>query len=177
MNYTHLTETERYQIYALLKAGKTQKFIATFLKRNPATMSRELMRNKGGRGYRPKQAQRKSVERRAINARCIGSTTWDFVEKRLLEQWSPEQISAHSLISPESIYKRISADKKTGGSLWKNLRCQKKRKKRYGVIDRRGTLPSNRLFISERHQLLKSESGLVIGKWILLLVKITSKPL
>ena len=117
MNYTHLTETERYQIYALLKAGKTQKFIATFLKRNPATISRELMCNKGRRGYRPKQAQKKSVERRAINAHCINSTTWGFIKKRLLEQWSSEQISAHSLISPKSIYKRISADKKTGGSL------------------------------------------------------------
>ena len=163
MSYTHLTETERYQIYALLKAGKTQKYIATFLKRNPATISRELARNRGGRGYRPKQAQRKSTERRAINARCIDATTWDFVEKCLLEQWSPEQISAHSLISPESIYKWISADKKTGGSLWKNLRCQKKRKKRYGAIDRRGTMPSNRLFISDRPSVVEERKR--IGDW------------
>ncbi|WP_038290466.1 helix-turn-helix domain-containing protein, partial [Zooshikella ganghwensis] len=57
MNYNQLTEHERYQIYSLLKAGLNQKEIAKNLERNPSTISRELMRNKGLRGYRPKQAQ------------------------------------------------------------------------------------------------------------------------
>jgi IS30 family transposase len=57
MNYTHLTQIERYQIYALKEAGQTQT--AKVLKRSESTISRELLRNTGGRGYRPKQAHKK----------------------------------------------------------------------------------------------------------------------
>ena len=45
--YTQLTRDERYQIYALRKAGHSQKEIAEVLRRNPSTISRELGRNKG----------------------------------------------------------------------------------------------------------------------------------
>ncbi len=45
MNYTQLTEYERYQIEAFLKAGFTQKAIARELRRSPGTISRELGRN------------------------------------------------------------------------------------------------------------------------------------
>ncbi|MFZ6850214.1 transposase, partial [Undibacterium sp. RuRC25W] len=134
MNYTHLTQIERYQIYALRKAGQTQRQIASLLKRSESTISRELRRNTGGRGYRPKQAHKKSEERRAINARRIDEDVWEFAQERLLEQWSPEQISGHAAISPETVYQRVYADKRSGGALWKNLRCQKKRKKRYGKL-------------------------------------------
>ena len=43
--YTQLTRDERYQIYALRKAGHSQKEIAEVLRRNPSTISRELGRN------------------------------------------------------------------------------------------------------------------------------------
>ena len=39
--YTQLTRDERYQIYALRKAGHSQKEIAEVLRRNPSTISRE----------------------------------------------------------------------------------------------------------------------------------------
>ena len=163
MAYTHLTETERYQIYTLKKTGHTQKYIAEFLKRSAATISRELNRNRGGCGYRPQQAQRMSVERRAINARKIDPVIWGYVEKCLLQQWSPEQISGTASISTETIYKHIYANKKKNGSLWKNLRCQKKRKKKYGSIDRRGTTPTNRLSIEERPKIVEMRER--IGDW------------
>lgn len=56
MSYTHLTREERYQIYALKQAGHKQSEIAHVLERNASTISRELARNRGQRGYRPKQA-------------------------------------------------------------------------------------------------------------------------
>ncbi|MGC2457819.1 MAG: helix-turn-helix domain-containing protein, partial [Gallionellaceae bacterium] len=76
MNYTHLTREERYQIYALKKGGHKQSEIANVLERSASTISRELARNCGRRGYRPKQAHCKSVERRAVNARRIDEATW-----------------------------------------------------------------------------------------------------
>lgn len=65
MNYTHPTREERYQIYALKKAGHKQSEIAQVLERSPSTISRELARDCGQRGYRPKQAHVLSLERRA----------------------------------------------------------------------------------------------------------------
>ncbi|MDP5211424.1 helix-turn-helix domain-containing protein, partial [Microbulbifer sp. 2205BS26-8] len=52
MSYHQLTEEERYQIYVLLKAEHNQKEIAALLGRSPSTISRELKRNRGLRGYR-----------------------------------------------------------------------------------------------------------------------------
>lgn len=162
MNYTHLTREERYQIYALKKAGHKQCEIAHVLKRSKSTISRELGRNCGRRSYRPKQAHNMAVERRAMNARMIDDVTWRFAQERLLEQWSPAQISGHADISPETVYQRVYADKRAGGLLWKNLRCQKQRRKRYGKMDRRGTIP-NRLCIEDRPTIVETRSR--IGDW------------
>lgn len=162
MNYTHLTREERYQIYALKKAGHTQSEIAKELERSPSTISRELSRNRGGRGYRPKQAHRLACERHASNARQIDEATWRFAKARLREDWSPDQISNHADISHETVYQRVYADKRAGGSLWKHLRYQKQRRKRYGKRDLRGTIP-NRLSIEQRPAVVKKRSR--IGDW------------
>ncbi|KXS32040.1 MAG: integrase [Candidatus Gallionella acididurans] len=162
MNYTHLTREERYQIYALKKAGHKQSEIANVLERSESTISRELSRNCGRRGYRPRQAHSKSVERQSINARTIDDATWQFAQERLLEQWSPEQISGHAAISPETVYQRVYANKRAGGLLWKNLRCQKQLRKRYGKAERRGTIP-NRLSIDDRPAIVETRSR--IGDW------------
>ena len=56
MSYTQLTREQRYQIYALMKAGHDQTRIAEIVSCHKSTISRELARNRGQRGYRPKQA-------------------------------------------------------------------------------------------------------------------------
>ena len=162
MSYTHLTREERYQIYALKQAGHKQSEIARILERSASTIGRELARNRGQRGYRPKQAHGMAITRRAMNARTIDEAAWQFAQEKLLQQWSPEQISAHASISPETLYQRVYADKRAGGLLWKNLRCQKLRKKRYGKADRRGTIP-NRLSIEERPAIVETRRR--IGDW------------
>ena len=63
MNDTQLTREQRYQIYALLKAGHDQSETATLLGCHKSTISREMRRNRGQRGYRPKQAQELAVAR------------------------------------------------------------------------------------------------------------------
>lgn len=144
------------------KAGHTQSEIAKVLERSPSTISRELSRNRGGRGYRPKQAHRLACERHASNARQIDEATWRFAKARLREDWSPDQISNHADISHETVYQRVYADKRAGGSLWKHLRCQKQRRKRYGKRDLRGTIP-NRLSIEQRPAVVEKRSR--IGDW------------
>jgi len=76
--------------------------------------------------------QRLANARCALNARQIDDATWQFTKDRLREQCSPDQISNHAAISHETVYQRVYADKRAGGTLWCNLRCQKLRRKRYG---------------------------------------------
>jgi IS30 family transposase len=56
-SYKQLTNEQRYQISGLRKAGWTQTGIADEVGVNKSTISRELKRNTGQRGWRPKQAQ------------------------------------------------------------------------------------------------------------------------
>ena len=127
------------------------------MNRHPSTISRELRRNRGQRGYRPKQAQALSEARiRACsNGPRIPDETWAVVDVWLGELWSPEQITGRlderglPSVSHEAIYRRIYADKRNGGTLHRALRCQKARRKRYGGRERRGTIP-NQVSIEQR---------------------------
>ena len=79
------------------------------------------------------------------NGPRISAETWAFVEERLGELWSPEQIGGRlkacglPSASHEAIYQRIYADKRNGGTLHRALRCQKARRKRYGGGEHRGS--------------------------------------
>ena len=177
MNYTQLTQEERYQIYALKKAGHDQAEIAELLERDKSTISRELRRNRGLKGYRPQQAHNLALRRRYDKAQPrIGNQVWLLVEALIREEWSPEQIVGRVAmeqgvsISHEWIYQYIYADKHSGGDLYRYLRCQKVRRKRYGIYSRRGTIP-NQVSIDERPAIVDSkrrfgdwEGDTVIGK-------------
>ena len=167
--YTQLTREQRYRIYALKKAGHTQTQIANTLGVHKSTISRELGRNRGGKGYRPKQAHKRALERRRANSAIrVTQDTWELIERLLREDWSPEQISlwlkAKNLpsVSHEWIYQHIIRDKRRGGTLHRHLRCQKKRKKRYGAYERRGQMP-NRISIDERPAAVERRERL--GDW------------
>jgi IS30 family transposase len=166
--YTQLTQEQRYQIYALKKMGHQQTEIAKFVGVDKSTISRELKRNQGLRGYRPKQAHNFAMNRRKQRQCRIQPETWVLVEAKLRLEWSPEQISGWLLrhyqvqVSHEWIYQYILSDKQAGGDLYKHLRCQKKRRKRYGNRDRRGRLP-NRRSIEERPEIVDLRQR--IGDW------------
>ena len=92
--YTQLTQEQRYQIYILMKAGHTQTEIADLLHVHKSTISRELRRNRGLRGYRPQQAHRSCLQRRIQKALPrIAPSTWALIERLIREDWSPEQVS------------------------------------------------------------------------------------
>ncbi len=167
MSYTQLTQEQRYQIYALLKMKHNQTEIANVLGIHRSTISRELKRNQGKRGYRPNQAHQFALERRKKVRTRITTEIWVLVEEKLREDWSPEQITGRFkeesiAISHEHIYQYVYADKRAGGDLWKHLRCQKKRRERVGSYDRRGKIP-NRKSIEERPRLVDQRTRL--GDW------------
>ena len=79
--YTQLTQEERYQIYILKKAEYSQAEIAELLERDKSTISRELRRNQGLKGYRPRQAHNLALMRRYDKAQPrIGNQVWLQVE-------------------------------------------------------------------------------------------------
>jgi len=168
MSYTQLTQEQRYQIRALLKMGHQQIGIAECLGVHKSTISRELRRNKGLRGYRPNQAHQKAMSRRNHARNRIKAETWLLIEAKIRQEWSPEQISGWLKrrvgieISHEWIYQYVLANKHAGGKLYRHLRCQKKRRKRYGSYDRRGKLP-NRVSIEERPAIVDERQR--IGDW------------
>jgi len=100
--------------------------IANKLRRDKSTIYRELARNAGARGYRPKQAHEMAIER-FRNAKKAIKMTDDMIamiNAKILLDWSPEQISGRLLkdndisISHERIYQHILKDKKEGGKNW-----------------------------------------------------------
>ena len=171
MSYNQLTEHERYQIYALKKAKHTQAEIAALLDRHPATICREIRRNTGLRGYRPKQAQMLSDTRRcqAYKARKISDEAYGQIETLLRQELSPQQVASylkrHKGISlhHETIYQLIYADKANGGDLYTHLRIvSKPYRKRYGSYDRRGKI-KNRVSIDKRPAAVDKLSR--VGDW------------
>jgi transposase, IS30 family len=169
--YTQLTCEQRYHIYLLHKQGYSQTFIAKSMNRDKSTISRELSRNIGKRGYRHKQADRLACERHQkknkhikLNAKVI-----DYISEKLKLYWSPQQIvgrlelDENIKISTETAYRFVLKDKAVGGELYKYLRHQhKKYRKRYGKNDYRGKIP-NRIDIEERPSIVDTRSR--IGDW------------
>jgi IS30 family transposase len=165
MNYKHLSQIERYQIYSLMKAQHNITQIAQLLGRDKSTISRELRRNAGCRGYRAKQASELACKRAESSRNASKLAPWlkEQAGELLRLQWSPEQIAGKLPVSHESLYLHVYADKAHGGTLWKNLRCQKQMRKRYASgRDRRGQIP-NRRPLSERAAHIEGRKQ--VGHW------------
>lgn len=166
-HYRQLTREQRYQIEALLGLGMSQKAVAHHLGVHPSTISRELRRNRGPSGYQAGRADRFARERRssAAKANKRHPALIAFVEARLREEWSPDQIAGYihrvvgcRVISHEWIYRHVLRDQRAGGDLWRALRHRRKRyRKRYGAPDRRGQLPG-RVGIEQRPAVVEMRS-------------------
>ena len=125
--YRRLTQVDRIRIKDFLILGLSQTQIADKLKVHKSTISREIKRNSGLKGYRFKQAQRTAQERQAFrsNLRKWTSALEKKVKVLLKRKWSPEQISSRlklerkESISHQRIYEFIEEDRLFGGDLWK----------------------------------------------------------
>ena len=95
MTYHHLTQDERYQIHALRRQNISLARIAAELNRSASTISRELKRNVGPKGYTPVKAHTAARTRQTTrrNARQFTAAQWAQVQRYLRLQLSPEQVS------------------------------------------------------------------------------------
>jgi IS30 family transposase len=116
----HLTLEERDRIAQLRYQGADQKEIARALGRCPATISRELRRNRTGDEYYAAQAQREAQRRRQerpLVRKMEDAEINEAVRVGLAQDWAPEQIAGRMQqqdsdcrVSPQTIYTWIQQD-------------------------------------------------------------------
>ncbi len=94
MAYKHLNLEDRYYIELSLKNGMNHTDIALHLDRSQPTISREITRNSGLRGYRYQQAHRQANERHRNKAKAIKLTpeVKAKITQYIKNDWSPEQV-------------------------------------------------------------------------------------
>lgn len=172
MSYTRVTDLERSQIYVLRQAGKGVREIARLLLRTASTISREVFRNTGGKGYRPKQAQELAEERaRRPGPRRFTEEVRLDAEEKLRKGWTPEiicgraELEGRPHVCKETVYKHVYADAKAGGDLWENLpRAKRKRKRRCPRQEGRGrgVIPGRRGIETRPPEV---ELRITVGHW------------
>ena len=157
MRYHHLTSEQRYTIYVLLRQKKSRKEISQTIGISESTLSREIRRNSGQRGYHWKQAQVKAADRqrRLQNYRNLTLEIRNFIRTKMTEeQWSPAQIVGYlrrqgkASVCVETVYAYIRADRENGGSLWTHCRHALKHRKRQ--VSAPYAAVKNRTMIDER---------------------------
>lgn len=146
MGYRQLTQSQRYQIFAYLETGISQRQIAKTIGVHSSTISREIKRSGLASGYAPEQDQAACDQRQ--------HTVWKVTKRlpslircvtgQLMDEWSPQQIrgfmaNANGVyVSPQWIYALIWDDKKHGGILWKRLRLPRQRRYQRQLAKRAG---------------------------------------
>lgn len=168
--YTRLTEDERYQIYEGVTEKRSHRKIAALINKHHSTVSKEVKRNTGLRGYRPKQAQEIAQQRHKNKPRHIKLTAdvQRLLTDNIKHEWSPEQIQGRlrskglPMVCATTIYKFIQQDKASGGELHKHLRHRKPYKKRTGASETRGQI-IGRISIDERPAIVDEKTR--IGDW------------
>jgi len=172
MKYEHLSLEERHYIDIELKNKSSLSAIAKALKRSQGTISKEIQRNTGKRGYRHKQAHSLALERLSNKQEPTKMTiemkaTID--EMLIFHQWSPQQIAGRLKMEKnislhhETIYRYLISDKENGGVLYKHLRHSNKTyRKRSSTQGRYVGIP-NRIDIDERPEVINNRER--IGDW------------
>ena len=169
----HLTLEQRCQLAALHEVGLTQAAMAARIGVSQSAVCRELQRNGGEDLYCHEQAQEAATSRRSAASSVAHEMTpavLRLIEAKLRRQeWSPQQISSwlamtqQTCISHECIYQHIWADKRAGGTLFRQLRRTGKRyNKRGGKIAGRGIIPG-RIDIDQRPAIV--DERIRIGDW------------
>ena len=172
MAYKRITKEERILIHRWSKENKSINEIGRLLNRSPSSISREIIRNTGGKGYRPKQAHSKAQERAKRSGRRLFTVEMELhVVECLKRGWTPDIISNRArhegrpFVCKETIYQYIYEDAKNGGNLWEYLpRAKRKRRRRCPRQEGRGRgkIPNQRRIDTRPKEV---ESRKVVGHW------------
>ncbi len=173
MTYKHLSLEDRYYIEISLRNEASHREIAVSLTRSQSSISREISRNKGLRGYRHKQAQRMTDDRHQIKPKAVKLTDEIklTIDALIIQDWSPEQVCGRLkmenqvALHHETLYQYIVAEKASGGDLYKHLRHQNKTyRKRYGSSNNRSKNGIvDRVDIDERPDIANDRGR--VGDW------------
>ena len=172
MAYKRVTEEERWLIYRWQQEGAGVREVARRLGRAASSISREIVRNTGGRGYRPQQAHAQAqAQARRPGPRRFTETVRADAEARLKAGWTPEMIGQRARLEgrpwvcKETIYKHIYADAKAGGTLWQHLpRVKRQRRRRCPRQEGRGRgrIPNQRRIDTRPAEV---ETRQTVGHW------------
>ena len=138
MKYNQLTYPQRYTIECCLKKKMQKKDIAALIGVSPSTITREIQRNGNPRSYNARDAQCRCNQRiiRLQTPRVFTHSMKREVAALIRKHWSPEQIvgryrdKGQKIVSAQTIYNFIHADRHCGGNLWRCCRHQARKRKR-----------------------------------------------
>ena len=157
----HLTQMQRYYICLQIASGFTQASIAKRLVVSGSTVCREIKRNqRGANDYDSDYAHKKAQLKRAnakTKFKCITKRMEYYIRAKILDKWSPEQISGRMKIdlgrsvSHETIYEYVRIDKKHGGKLYWSL---SHRGRKYTHRKTKGSNIIGRVDISKRPKIV-----------------------
>jgi transposase, IS30 family len=187
--YSHLSQEQRYQIEALLKAGNSPAKIAVIVGCHRSTICRELKRN-SLRGNKPQylaaRAQEKTMDRHRVKKKMVRFTQEmreQIVRGLQVEKLSPELISVRgrqrdpNFVSDETIYKWVWACKydyrqlnRQNRKLYKLLKHSRKRRYRgskrdsRGIIHHRVSIDKRPSIVEKRERVGDLEVDLMLGR-------------
>jgi len=175
--YHRLTGENRIIIETLRKEGRSRRYIAGRIGCSPSTVSRELKRNAGRKGYRHRKAQGKADHRAAVKAakrRKFTEGMWRLAMELLAKGWTFGQISGRGrrdgipMVCAETLYREYYRRQKpvlagkSGEVLPPLPMRRRKRKTRDGNAKKRrnagrGRIPG-RVDIEERPRTVENRS-------------------
>lgn len=172
MAYTRVNKEERRLIYRWGQEGLKKREIARRLNRAASSIGREIARNTGRRGYRPKQADARAHHKsRRPGPRRFTEVVRIDAERRIKEGWTPDiigeraRLEGRPFVCKETIYKHVYADANAGGTLWKHLpRARRKRRRRCPRQEGRGRgrIPNQRMINTRPGEVATRQSA---GHW------------
>jgi len=171
-NFTHVKTAERLEIAFLQEKGYSLRSIATMLERSPNTIATEVSENATRGIYDPAKADHKAYVKRKYSKYqgmkvVDDNVTRIYVEEKLKEDWSPEQIAGRMkyvdthipYVSHQGIYKFVYSV--YGRWVEPFLRYGKKKKLRHDVTKKAPL--ENRTFIDKRPNIIGKRGR--FGDW------------
>jgi len=178
MAYRHLRAEEREVISQMLAAGASKKAIGEAVGRHRTTISRELRRNGAGEFYFAVDAQQVAERRRraarAKSRKLNRPENLAYVQERLRQCWSPDQIAGRSrrdfpenperTLSRQTIYTWLAHDdhRRRWKVYLRHYRRKRRRPKSAGRVDR--ALAKRPAIVNERGRYGDWEGDTIVGK-------------